>query len=118
MAGSLEGDWQLADLNGGGAPDPAITLRFDGGDQNNRLAGSSGCNRFSGRWGQDGRTLKLGPFAATRMACAPAVLAVEQRFLAVLGDVGMLQFTAAGEAILTTRDGRRLLLRRPPPPAS
>ena len=49
---------------------------------------------------------------------SPAVLAVEQRFLAVLGDVGMLQFTAAGEAILTTRDGRRLLLRRPPPPAS
>jgi heat shock protein HslJ len=115
VAGSLEGEWQLADLNGGGAPDPVITLRFDGGDQNSStVAGSSGCNRFSGRWAQEGRMLKLGPFAGTRMACAPAVLAVEERFLAALGDVTSLVFTTSGEAVLATADGRRLRLRRPP----
>jgi heat shock protein HslJ len=58
--------------------------------------------------------LKLGPFAGTRMACAPAVLAVEERFLAALGDVTSLVFTTSGEAVLATADGRRLRLRRPP----
>lgn len=114
IAGSLEGAWQLADLNGGGAPPAAITLNFDGGDQGTSIvAGSSGCNRFSGAWRQDGRTLKLGPFAGTRMACAPAEMAVEQRFLVVLGDVTGVEFTTSGEAVLATPDGRRLRLRRP-----
>lgn len=114
IAGSLEGNWQLADLNGGGTPAPAITLTFDGGDQGTSIvAGSGGCNRFTGAWRQDGRTLKLGPFATTNMACAPAVMAVEQRFLAVLADVTRVEYTEAGEAMLTTKDGRRLRLRRP-----
>lgn len=114
IAGTLEGNWLLADLNGGGAPSPAITLMFDGGDQGTSMvSGSGGCNRFTGRWQQDGRTLKLGPFAATQMACAAATMAVEQRFLDVLGDVTGLEFTQSGEAILSSRDGRRLRLRRP-----
>jgi heat shock protein HslJ len=114
IAGSLEGNWQLADLNGGGAPTPAITLRFEGGDQGtSAVAGNSGCNRFTGPWRQEGRSLGLGPFAVTRMACAGTAMAVEQRFLAVLGDVSALEFTEGGEALLTTKDGRRLRLRRP-----
>lgn len=116
LGGSLEGSWQLADLNGGGAPVPAITLQFDGGDQGtSRVAGSSGCNRFTGPWRQDGRTLKLGPFAATQMACTPAVMLVEQRFLAALAETTSLTFTETGEALLATPDGRRLRLRRPMP---
>lgn len=114
IAGSLEGSWQLADLNGGGAPAPSITLAFDGGDQGTSLvAGSGGCNRFTGAWRQEGASLKLGPFAVTRMACPPAAMAVEQRFLDVLGDVTGVTYSEAGEAMLTTNDGRRLRLRRP-----
>ncbi|WP_439544824.1 META domain-containing protein [Sandarakinorhabdus sp.] len=115
IAGSLEGDWVLADLNGGGAPTPAITLRFDGGDHGtSQVTGNSGCNRFTGDWQQEGRTLKLGPVASTQMGCAASVMAVEQRFVAALVDVRQLVFTEAGEALLATPDGRRLRLRRPP----
>jgi len=119
IAGSLEGDWLLADLNGGGQPQPAITLTFDGGDQGTSIvAGSSGCNRFTGPWRQDGRSLKLGPFAGTQMACPSAIMVVEQHFLGVLADVTSVTFTEAGDAMLTAPDGRRLRLRRPAPQAA
>jgi heat shock protein HslJ len=67
IAGSLEGEWQIEDLNGGG-PVAQSRLMFDPGDQGtSRLSGTAGCNRFSGNWKQDGATLQLGPMAATRM---------------------------------------------------
>ena len=118
MAGSLEGNWVLADLNGGGAPATAIMLLFDPGDHNTSgVSGTSGCNRFTGGWQQNGTTVKLGPLAGTMMACPPAVMEIERRFLAVLGAVNTVTYTAAGEAILATPDGRKLLLRRPDTPA-
>lgn len=115
IAGSLEGEWVLADMNGGGKPAANIMLLFDPGDHNtSRVSGSSGCNRFSGGWQQNGATLKLGQFASTMMACPPPAMEIEQRFLATLGAVNNVTYTAAGEAILAAPDGRKLLLRRPP----
>jgi heat shock protein HslJ len=118
IAGTLEGNWVLADLNGGGKPAADITLLFDPGDQGtSRVGGGSGCNRFSGPWKQEGATVKLGPFAGTMMACPPAIMEIERRFLTTLGAVTSVTYTAAGEAILATPDGRKLLLRRPVKPA-
>ncbi|WP_164158009.1 META domain-containing protein [Sandarakinorhabdus rubra] len=115
IAGTLEGEWVLADLNGGGVPEAGISLRFDPGDQNtSRVSGKSGCNQFTGDWRQTGAALKLGPLASTMMACPAPVMAVEQRFLAVLGAVTSVTYTQGGEAILSAPDGRRLRLRRPP----
>jgi heat shock protein HslJ len=112
IAGSLEGEWQIKDLNGGG-PVARSSLMFDPGDQGtSRLSGTAGCNRFNGSWKQDGAALKLGPFAATRMACPPPAMEVEQRVLALLEAVTSVTYTAAGAAILTTPDGRKLRLAR------
>lgn len=114
IAGTLEGQWELADLNGGGKPAAEITLLFDPGDQNSsRVSGRSGCNRFTGSWQQDGATIRLGPLAGTKMACTPVLMEIEQRFLAALGAVTRVTYTEAGEAILAAPDGRKLLLRRP-----
>jgi len=52
-----------------------------------RAGGSGGCNRFSGPWAQDGATLRLGPFAVTRRACAAHRMALEERFLGALARV-------------------------------
>jgi heat shock protein HslJ len=120
VGGSLEGDWVVADLNGGGTPAGSFTLNFDGGDDNtSRLSGKSGCNRFTGRWQQSGRTLKLGPLGSTMMACEGPVMELEQRFLALLDAANAVSYTPRGEAVLQTADGRRLTLKRPPatPPA-
>ncbi len=109
IAGSLEGEWQIADLNGGG-PVVQSRLMFDPGDQGtSRLSGTAGCNRFTGNWKQDGTTLKLGPMAATRMACPPPAMEIEQRVLEAANSV---TYTADGAAILATPDGRKLTLRK------
>ena len=34
-----------------------------------RVTGSGGCNRFSGSYQSDQRSLRFGPLASTRMAC-------------------------------------------------
>jgi heat shock protein HslJ len=113
IAGSLEGEWQIADLNGGG-PVARGRLAFDPGDHDtSRLSGTAGCNRFSGGWKQDGPTLKLGPIASTMMACPPPAMDIERRVLAVLEAVTSVTYTADGGAILATPDGRRLTLARP-----
>ncbi len=115
IAGSLEGGpWRVEDLNGGGVIDNArLEMTFDPGDHGtSRVAGVSGCNRFSGRWQQTGATIALGPIAGTRMACAPALMALESRFLATLGAVTMVSFDATGAAYLKAPDGRVIKLRK------
>ena len=46
--------------------DPQV--QFDG----TRMSGSGGCNRVTGGYQRDGHTLRIGPLAATRMACLDA----------------------------------------------
>ena len=115
VAGTLEGGpWLAEDLNGGGIMDRArVDLTFDPGDQNTSMVhGQSGCNRYRGSWKQDGATIKLGPFASTMMACPPAVMDTEQKFLKTLEAVTTVTFEANGAAILTAPDGRRIRIRR------
>ncbi|WP_372916524.1 META domain-containing protein [Sandarakinorhabdus sp.] len=113
IAGNLEGEWQLADLNGGGAV-AGGSLRFGVAGSDGSVGGTAGCNRFNGGWKQDGGNLKLGPFTATKMACPPPVMDVERRVLALLEAVNSVTYTADGGAFLAARDGRKLRLRRPP----
>lgn len=105
LAGSLVGRWIVADLNGGGRIE-AASLEFAAGS----IAGSSGCNRLSGSWRQEGAALAIGPLASTRMACAPAVMAVEQRLLATLAAVQSVVFDDRGNPTLISPDGRRVRL--------
>ena len=115
VTGTLEGKWLLADLNGGGAPAVPVDLEFDPGDQGtSRVAGSSGCNRFTGAWQQDGTRLTLGPVASTMVACPPPAMEVERKFLGVLQAVTMVEYQADGTVRLKAADGRQLLLKRPP----
>lgn len=51
-----------------------------------RLSGHGGCNRVTGRFEVDGDRLKIGPMAATRMAC-PDGMEQEQRFLQAVQTV-------------------------------
>ncbi len=52
-----------------------------------RVAGHSGCNRFTGNYQQDGESLKLGPLASTKMACAPDRMQQEQAWFHMLDKV-------------------------------
>lgn len=119
IAGALDGGpWLVEDVNGGGVIDNA---RLDISFADGKVSGRGGCNRFNGGWQQDGGKINLGPLMTTRMACAPALMMLEQKFLAALEAATMVSFDATGAAFLKAPDGRIVRLRREavqPPMAS
>ena len=89
---SLAGmQWDVTAVNDGrGAvvslvPGTRVTLSFD--DQG-RVSGSTGCNRFSARYEQSPAGVQIASPASTRMACPrPGVMAQEQAVLRALSAV-------------------------------
>jgi heat shock protein HslJ len=56
-----------------------------------RVSGSTGCNRLTGGYKQDGGNLSFTPLATTKMACPPPIDAQERSFLRVLGAVAAMR---------------------------
>ena len=83
-APSLAGLWVLEDIDGTGVIDNVrATLEFR---DSARVAGRGSCNQFSGSVTVSGSAISFGPLAATRMACAEAVMNQETRYFKALGD--------------------------------
>ena len=84
-ASSIEGvPWVLASgVDVAGWEEVAPSATFEGG----RVAGSTGCNRYTGSYTIDGDVLELGQIASTRMACLPPGDAVEREYVAALERV-------------------------------
>ena len=102
-------NWTFVSIGGTAvAADRPTSLAFDG----ERLSGSAGCNRFSGRYALDGRTLTAGPLTATEMACPGAGMAQENAFLALMRGPVSLRFPTDGTLILTGAEGRTAVLKR------
>lgn len=92
---------------------PSLLFTADPEKNNGRVAGSSGCNRFTGRYRLTGESLQLGPLAGTRMACLSAEAAeLERRYLAALEKVRGFEIAADGVLRLTGPDGGPILARR------
>lgn len=72
--------------------EPEVTMVYEEG----RLAGTSGCNRYTAgvEAGETAADLVLGPAAGTRMACPEEQMAVEDRFLEQFGGVSGFGFLA------------------------
>jgi heat shock protein HslJ len=71
---------------------------------NGNVNGSTGCNRFTGTFDQDGSTLTIGPLATTRKACLPEAMEREQQFLTMLGKVRQVEGTRL-QLILAPAEG-------------
>jgi heat shock protein HslJ len=104
----LQGEpWQVNDIDGNRVQDPArLTLAFtvDG-----RVAGIAACNRYTGSYALSGEGLRLSQLAATRMACAPALMDEEQRFMSAAARVQGFALTANG--VLELKAGDRVVMR-------
>ncbi|HZG09697.1 MAG TPA: META domain-containing protein [Allosphingosinicella sp.] len=104
-------EWQAQDVNGvplaGTRP---LTLRLDG----KNASGNSGCNSFSADVRISEERLQFGPIASTRMACEPAVMEQEQRYLAILGAARSYSRYGNGSISLIAPDGRAIRFRRVP----
>ncbi len=95
----------------GGVPvagDRPATLAFD----ERKLSGSAGCNRFSGSYASDGKTLRAGPLMATKMACPGAAMTQETVFFALIEGPARIDFPSDGTLVLTGAEGRTAVLKR------
>lgn len=90
--------WQFQDP----APaEPAITLTLE----EDKVAGFAGCNRYFASVAEtEPGSITVGPVGATRMACPDSLMALEGRYLDLLGKVGKFSFLA-GRLALSWRDG-------------
>ena len=80
-------------------------IQFDG----MRVSGSGGCNRLTGGYQRDGRTLKIGPLAATRMACLDAERgALESSFVGALQATASYSLLGGNQLTLLDAGGRTL----------
>jgi heat shock protein HslJ len=99
MMDTLTGStWLAEDIDGRGVLDgPPSTLSFEEGQ---RVAGSAGCNRFTGTAATDGERLRFGPLAVTKRMCPPAVMDQEQRFLTALMAAEQYRLTEQGFLVI------------------
>ncbi len=101
IRGVLEGTGLTADF---GPPDPEGTV-----------AGSSGCNTFSGPYEEDGAQLRIGPLATTEIACTEpeGVDEQERGYVAALASV--VRFEQAGPklTLFNAKDQMAVTLVRP-----
>lgn len=98
--------WLVEDIGGTGLIDRSrVTIEFLDG---NRIAGRASCNRYTGAYELRGEGINLGPIASTKMACAPALMSQEDRFLALLSAVESLRIGRQGELLLSSPEGKTI----------
>lgn len=93
--------WRLVELHGKPAPlgqdgkVATLELTVDG----RRASGFAGCNRMSGPFEVRGDSLRLGPLALTRMACAKG-MDLEGGYVDALAKTRMFHLSADGLRLL------------------
>jgi len=91
-------EWRIEDVMNGGVVDGAeVTIGFDA---EGRAFGRAACNRFSGGYELTGEGIGFGPMAATKMACAPALMDLEIKVFEALGQVRRFDFDETGALLL------------------
>jgi heat shock protein HslJ len=90
--------WAIVDIDGTQVGGETYELQFD---EQGRLSGRAGCNRFSGPYTQRGRTLAPGAIIATRMACPGERMTHESKMMRLLR--GPVEISYRGGMIMTLR---------------
>jgi heat shock protein HslJ len=86
-------EWLLEDLGGRRVLDDAqSTIAFQAGG---RITGNGGCNRYFGPARISGGRIEIEHLGSTRMACPPAVMDQEHRFLDALQKATRLERNGA-----------------------
>jgi putative lipoprotein len=102
--------WLAEDIDGGGVIDNAqSTLEFTSDD---RVAGRAGCNRYGGSVKLNASKLKIEQVFATKMACAPALMDQETRFLQALEAASSFEVRDTKLLVKDAAGKQRLLLDR------
>ena len=104
---ALTGTWRVEDINGGGVIDRSqVTINVE---QQGKIHGSTGCNRYSGKLALGGAAFLVSDVATTRRACAPAIAKQEQRFLDALNEATSYKFDAGIWIVVYDKSGEQRL---------
>lgn len=99
-------EWIVEDLAGAGIIDRSrITVEFF---DENRFAGRASCNRYGGQYELTAEGVSFDYMQATKMACAPALMNQEDRFLELMSKVKLAAIGRNGELVLTTSEGEEI----------
>ena len=102
-------EWTVVEVAGQATlPDARPTLLFS---RDGRLSGSTSCNRLIATYSVRGSKLAISPAGATLMACPPAVMDQERRFLDVLNGVKSYQVGSSSQLVLSTNSGAAIRAR-------
>jgi putative lipoprotein len=103
------GKWLAESIHGHDVIDNLQTMIDIGSD--GKITGSGGCNRIAGKAAISGERITFGPMISTKMACAPAIMDQESKFLAALGDVRRFEVDGQrGKLILFNANSRPILV--------
>ncbi len=98
--------WLAEDIDGRGVIDNAqSTVEFVAAD---RIAGRAGCNQFSGNVKLNGTNIQVSPLISTKMACVPALMDQENRFLQALQAARSLKLEETKLLVLDESGATRL----------
>ncbi|MBL8881452.1 MAG: YbaY family lipoprotein [Hyphomicrobium sp.] len=101
--------WLDEDIVGGGVLDRARTMiRFE---IDGAVAGLGGCNRFTGRAKIEDQQLEVGPLAATRKACTPALMDQETKFFDAMAKVRSFEIDQATRKLVLKDETGAALVR-------
>jgi heat shock protein HslJ/membrane-bound inhibitor of C-type lysozyme len=89
--------------------DSRATIAFQEGG---RVAGLASCNRYTATYRLTGEGLSIVGGASTMMACEPALMGQERRFLDALAAVTRFEIAPDGALVLAAGDRPKLVARR------
>ncbi|WP_223671092.1 META domain-containing protein [Kangiella shandongensis] len=102
-------EWVVEDIAEQGIIDNSrVTITFD---KEGRAYGSASCNTYNAAYQLTGENLTFKAPMSTLMACAPALMDQEQRFLKMLAQVNRYDIDGQGALILTTEGGKTITAR-------
>lgn len=85
----LDGEYSIEKITSSELLFTDLTIRFN--DSTKTVSGYSGCNRFTGTYEIKEDNLKIGPLAATKMACPPDRNTIETQFLRALSEINAFE---------------------------
>lgn len=94
--------WVAEQLDGRAVTPTALTLRFA---EEDRVRGSGGCNTVAGLYEAADGFLDMRALARTERGCAPAIMAQEDAFIALLDAAS--RYRRDGDRLLITADDGR-----------
>jgi heat shock protein HslJ len=95
--------WSVESVAGQPNAGPSIEFTQD------RISGTGGCNRFFGGYSAEDGRISFTGVGATRMACAPDIMAREDQFFSALNAAQ--SYRRDGDRLtLTSADGRDIVL--------